>query len=1237
MSILKHKKLGLSVALTVAVLSLALVLLLPTVADTQTTYYSVTLQANDSARGTVSAMDDNGTVGTSFPAGTPVTITATAKPGYQFVKWEGTPILTQQTHRIPSLDGNRNYTAVFEPITYNIIYEGEGLEFDTEPPRVHTYGYPTKLPVTSASSAHKLVGWEIESNGNVTSTRDLVNGTLGAHDYHADITLRPIFEGNLFDVTCYDLTESGKELGRVVEQYAYGTSTIPISEWEVKNYNGYEFKSYQDLQASVIVDAERNKVYRIYKAKSYNVTFDNNGGTGGKTGLEGVVFDQKFPEIAEADYPTRDGYTFIGYYYHDDKGTQIPYFYCDAVTRVVEREVWNIPENATLHAHWNKNDYKLSFSGDWLDRVTSITVKGLDESNQEKIFDYQTELIPYNTKLTITVNVDDTHKLVKWNGETIGHVDTGVFELTIKEDTVISDCVTLSELAAPTFKVDYAKETFVYDGGVIPAGKYRLEKDGVVLLSMTVDADGNMTFADRTQTLSATAYLGSTVQWIRCGDGTVTSDSDGQSIAIAARPTAPIRNTDYSGASNSENRTIIMKFPSGVDTSVFEFAYRANEEDELIWQSDPVLRELNAGTPYFVYIRVAATETAPCSDAVYVEKVETLSDDFLQNCIDEIMKLREPTDGENVKKLLADAKLEMENMTKAEHTETYEADMLAIVARVEAEIPHARKQDKAIADLTVRYNELTQSGAYSETLGLPALKSIYDTAVTKINAEDSDSLVDQIYADTLVQFDAVPISYLYVGDDMRLTVSKGMDKDYKLAMSRVGDLTTITAQIQRAINAGTIVPGGVQMTYTDLRDALKTLDVLGYYQLRLTHKNVASVVNRADGPYEMRLLLPEDLRSDTGFMVAYYDAANEELTVLETTREGNYITFKAPQSVKDFVILGDHAVNLVGICIALSVALLAQIIAIWIILVRRRKNKQTMRLNSFAIPVFALTVRFYPVSVTKAVVILAALVLILQFILMWLLVKTDVIPRRRRRRHHHAVPKPTVEEQPRVAEEESVLEEDLPTEDVIVEEEAFEETFEEVFEEEATDGEAAETFSDAEDEIFVETQEQDWYGEDEFIEPAPNPNYSLPEDYESSEELVSEDEFSEQDPNGYRLEYDDEGNAYTLEYDNESDQYVDENFDGEDGKAYDGEETEYDQYYESNAEQVDYGYDEDRSEDQTEVVYDYVSAEDVIRDEDAYEEVYEEAFDERFEQSVDAEYDGDSSYDALPEDTLPNE
>ncbi|MBR7099527.1 MAG: hypothetical protein IKC59_08935, partial [Clostridia bacterium] len=877
------------------------------------------------------------------------------------------------------------------------------------------------------------------------------------------------------------------------------------------------------------------------------------------------------------------------------------------------REVWNIAENATLHAHWNKNDYKLSFSGDWIDKVTSIEVKGLDENNQQKTFDYKNELIPYNTELTITVNVNDTHKLVKWNGEKIGHVDTGVFKLTIKADTVISDCVTLSELAAPTFKVDYANETFVYDGGVIPAGSYRLEKDGNVLLSMTVDAEGKITFAERTQNLSATAYLGTTVQWIRCGDGTVTSDSDAQSIAVAARPTAPIRNVDFSGASNSENRTVIIKFPSGVDTSVYEFAYRASQEDELIWQRDPVIRNLNEGTPYEVYIRIAATETAPCSDAVYVEKVETLSDDFLQNCINDIMKLREPTDGENVKRLLADAKLEMENMTKAEHTETYEADMLAIVARVETEILHARKQDKAIADLTVRYNELTQSGAYSETLGLPALKSHYDTAVAKINAENSDSLVDQIYADTLVQFDAVPISYLYVGEDMRLTVNKGMDKDYKLAMSRVGDLTTITAQIQRAINAGTIVPGGVQMTYTDLRDALKTLDVLGYYQLRLTHKNAASVVNRADGPYEMRLLLPEDLRSDTGFMVAYYDAANEELTVLETTREGNYITFRAPQSVKDFVILGDHAVNLVGICIALSVALLAQIIAILVILTRRRKNKQATRLNGFALPVFALTVRFYPVSVTKAVVILAALVLILQLVLMWLLVRTDVIPRRRRRRHRRPVETETAVQDPQpVTEEETFVEEELPAEEIAVEEELFTEEF--------SDEDAAETFADAD----AEVEAQDWYGEDEFIEPAPNPNYSLPDDgaYET------EGQPAEEDPNGYRLEYDGEGNAYSLEYDNESEQYDEVEFDGEDETVYDGEEEQYDQYYETEQEHVDYGYDEDHSEDQTEVVYDYVSAEDVIRDEDAYEENSEDSADE---------YDDYPSYDAPPEDELPNE
>ena len=135
----------------------------------------------------------------------------------------------------------------------------------------------------------------------------------------------------------------------------------------------------------------------------------------------------------------------------------------------------------------------------------------------------------------------------------------------------------------------------------------------------------------------------------------------------------------------------------------------------------------------------------------------------------------------------------------------------------------------------------------------------------------------------------------------------------------------------------------------------------------------------------------------------------------------------------------------------------------------------------------------------------------------------------------------------------------------------------------------------------------EWYGDEDFIEPAPNPVYSLPDDGEA----YAEDGEVYEDTNGYSLEYD--ANGYTLEYDNEPVEYTDEEFDGEgegfveyaedelvDGAAFEAydEQAEENATEEFSAENVDYGYDVEAADDDSVVYYDYAEAQDVIREDD---------------------------------------
>lgn len=1260
MSMLKQKKFGLPIALLMILLSLTFVILLPIVAedgDQENTYFTVVAIPEVEDQGTVtvtvSDLNDQNEEG-DFRYGAEITLEAVAKPGYEFVRWEGSSYVYFSSFTLTVVD-TCSYTAIFKPLTYDISYvdvldDGTGVHYDNnDRPMTHTYGKATVLPIPKEIPGYTFVGWKAVSGG---VEKDYIKGaSLGAHDYQENITLYPKFTKNNYKVTCYDYTETGVLLGIQEKEYPYRTTDIPVEDWVASEYAGYTHapEKYVPLAEYVQVNTTKNIVKRIYTANKYTVTLNNaaSDAVGGKTQVT-ATFAQPFPNLELTDLPTRTGFTCLGYYLdvnENDKYDQGDKMYCvrDASTKEwVSFEIWDVAEDTTLKALWHRNDYKLTFDfGDDTTLTEQIVVTIVSKDGTVYGAD---DVIPFDTALVITVQIPDGYKLVKWNGQAISHVSEYTDDTFVLLADSVIEGVVLQEYAIPMFSVNYADELFVYNGGVIPDGVYRLVTDGANDLYFTVE-NGEITLADETvlQALSATPYLGKTVYLVRCGDGVTMADSDALELAVSKRPSAPVLGHNVYLENGNKNITVQFMpnfvIPDGLEFACSDMPSATDDGSDLIWQSTLVFENLHDGTPYYVYVRRAATESAPHGIAAYIGEKTTLYQNYVDEKIQYIIQLmKEGIVGENVKKLIEDAKAELNAL---ETSATFYDEVSAIVKRVEDNIEHARQQDIAMEALTAKYNELLQTDRYGEELGIPKLNTLYETASVKISAAKNQLEVDEILEDTLTAFDLVPISHLYVGDNLVLYAEKGLDKEYSLSMKPQYDsLATIAAKIQRAINAGTIVPGGVSMTYTDIRDALKTMDVLGYYLLKLAPRDGAEIHTPAQGPYEIRLLLPDDLRDDTGFMVAYYDENTEELTVLETRREGNWLIFVAPQSVENFVVLGDHAVNLTWICMMLSVVLLIQIIAIMVIVSRRRKYKQQMRLSSLALPTVALTVRFFPVPVAKAVAILAGLVVICQIILMCLLVKTDVVPVRKTRRTQRAKKpakeKSSVEE---IWEDAQTVpaEEEMPeTEDAYVpvtEEESFE-TESDISEEESVWEDGEHDLSDAEEPtdyaemseeqayseepyeetVLDEATEAEWYGDEDFIEPAPNPDYSLPNDgYEPYSDDAGEDVADAEDPNGYSMEYDSDTNGYSLEFDNEPVEYTEAEFDGEGEGFVEYDETEYEgeaEYYGDTEdatpeiETVDYGYDVELSDD-VDVVSDYVTAEDVIRDED-YEPSAEE-------------------------------
>ena len=110
-------------------------------------------------------------------------------------------------------------------------------------------------------------------------------------------------------------------------------------------------------------------VYARFSAKKYTVTLNANGGTGGTTSVT-ATYGQAMPKVT--DLPTREGYTFNGYFDATSAGTQ--YYKADGTSA----RTWNKTANTTLYAQWTANTYTVKWvvdavelTGNQLEGVTT--------------------------------------------------------------------------------------------------------------------------------------------------------------------------------------------------------------------------------------------------------------------------------------------------------------------------------------------------------------------------------------------------------------------------------------------------------------------------------------------------------------------------------------------------------------------------------------------------------------------------------------------------------------------------------------------------------------------------------------------------------------------------------------------------------------------------------------------------------------------------------------------------
>lgn len=1122
---------------------------------------------------------------------------------------------------------------LYKPLEYELVYSSnydgdiafsEGV---TAPSRFK-FDVETSIP-NPIRTGYLFMGWTVTvvQNGTEVTFSAPVDLTIDdldtdyAGDKDTQITLTAKWKSEEYTVHVDLNTGSDTDQYEHAEKYVFESGLIlPDPVRSGYTFSGWLINGGSDLQTgnlSAGLYTADITVVAQWVANEYTVSFNGNGGElQPGTETKKVTYDTALnTDALIGALPHKVGHHFLGFTLTLDGDD----FIIDANGNFLP-SVWNIPSDTTLYAKWDVIYYNVTVN------VTNAKV-WLNGT----LYEGEPIAFAYGTALTVTVNAFDGYKVVAFNGNAVSHIAeyTTSYLMNQTEDVELNISV-LQMKQVPAFRADYLKEIFTVANG-IPNGTYRITCGSEAL---SVKVQNGLIYVGSVEVKQIDipeSFFGKTVSVVVCGDGVTASDSAELLLNVASRPEMPLLNnhfkTYYSDATSigleiNQNSpyTYVYEFALYLDIAGTQLVYDWTELTDLE-AGKIVFTNLHPGTYYYIYARVKASDGSYPHGEVNIFQQSTPGKDYLNEKIAELEALR--TGGITVDQVIDKAIAAMKALTPP--SATFYSDVDGIYNGVVKDLPFAKKQDEKIEALRTLLQTLLATEEF-DAQATETLTDLCENAVTGIMQAVTEDEVLSIYHTANTAMKAVKITYLVYGD-MELTAASGLWQGSKLFGERMSDIAKLTSSVNEAIQAGKIsLADGNTVTLSEALNALRSLDVMAGYNLRLIAGTEGSIP--AQGTYTLRMLLPEDLRSMTGLTVAYYHSKTGMLEVLPTERDGDCLVFCADE-ITDFVILGDQTVNLTGIILALSMILLCQLIAIAWLLIRRTKYAKELRRYSMMLPAI-LMVRFLPSHAGSIVLVLGGLVVLFQIILMYLLLSSEVIFRRKRKKSvrqeapdaagsetHEAetdLPDGMSESASAAATAESMNADDpdaaavyaiFDSESVSALQDAAEGDDEFAASDELDEAEAMAEELPLDDEAYADETDD---GEYDFIEPAVNPRYSLPDDefsFESEDgEAVASDESAEDTFNP-----DD-----SLEWDGEEEAAEDAT---EDDVAEPVSDASDEIFWDDTAESADL-YEDDRAAESSQ--WQYGEAADGLQDDVAAEDVAVDA--EVPEESADSEENG---------------
>ena len=258
--------------------------------QTPVTYYTITTNVSPTGAGTV-------TGGGTFPAGSSITLTASANNGYTFSQWQDGSTANPRTITV---NGNATYTATFTQDNYTInvyanptnggtVYGGGSYHYGDTP----TIG-------ANPASGFEFAGW---NDGNTQNPRQIT--VIGNANYTATF--------NEVGVTMYTVTTDVSPAGAGTVSgggtFEAGTSIVLTAMANP----GYTFDHWNDGSTTNprTVTVNSNMSFTAYFTQNqYTITVVANPPTGGSVSGGGAYYYGDYATLTANAY---SGYEFVGW------------------------------------------------------------------------------------------------------------------------------------------------------------------------------------------------------------------------------------------------------------------------------------------------------------------------------------------------------------------------------------------------------------------------------------------------------------------------------------------------------------------------------------------------------------------------------------------------------------------------------------------------------------------------------------------------------------------------------------------------------------------------------------------------------------------------------------------------------------------------------------------------------------------------------------------------------------